>query len=211
MAAVAGGPLSGRAAPAPTDHQPLRATDPLCETSPVFEGVPLVAGLAAATYAAWRSYVAARSALLPLIREGDPTRTLIDATRPVYSRSRVRSAARNVAVSLAWLTVAMYGLVPGVGRDGPPGDRGRPAMTATAERVAAVLDRYEAVVGIEIHCQLKTASKMFCGCSTAYDGAPPNTHVLPGLPRPPGGAAGHQPPRGGVRDRDRHRDRGAHP
>ena len=58
-------------------------------------------------------------------------------------------------------------------------------MTATAERVAAVLDRYEAVVGIEIHCQLKTASKMFCGCSTAYDGAPPNSHVCPvclGLP-----------------------------
>ena len=58
-------------------------------------------------------------------------------------------------------------------------------MTATAERVAAVLDRYEAVVGIEIHCQLKTASKMFCGCSTAYDGAAPNTHVCPvclGLP-----------------------------
>ena len=58
-------------------------------------------------------------------------------------------------------------------------------MTAAAERVAAVLDRYEAVVGIEIHCQLKTASKMFCGCSTAYDGAAPNTHVCPvclGLP-----------------------------
>ncbi|HEY4189391.1 MAG TPA: Asp-tRNA(Asn)/Glu-tRNA(Gln) amidotransferase subunit GatB [Candidatus Limnocylindrales bacterium] len=58
-------------------------------------------------------------------------------------------------------------------------------MTATAERVAAVMDRYEAVIGIEIHCQLKTASKMFCGCSTAYDGAAPNTHVCPvclGLP-----------------------------
>jgi aspartyl-tRNA(Asn)/glutamyl-tRNA(Gln) amidotransferase subunit B len=58
-------------------------------------------------------------------------------------------------------------------------------VTATAERVAAVLHRYEAVVGIEIHCQLKTASKMFCGCSTDYDGAPPNTHVCPvclGLP-----------------------------
>jgi aspartyl-tRNA(Asn)/glutamyl-tRNA(Gln) amidotransferase subunit B len=58
-------------------------------------------------------------------------------------------------------------------------------MTATAERVAAVLDRYEAVVGIEIHCQLRTQSKMFCGCSTAYDGAAPNTHVCPvclGLP-----------------------------
>jgi aspartyl-tRNA(Asn)/glutamyl-tRNA(Gln) amidotransferase subunit B len=46
-------------------------------------------------------------------------------------------------------------------------------------------DRYEAVIGVEVHCQLKTASKMFCSCSTAYDGAPPNTHVCPvclGLP-----------------------------
>jgi len=45
--------------------------------------------------------------------------------------------------------------------------------------------RYEAVIGIEVHCQLKTASKMFCGCSTEYDGAPPNTHCCPvclGLP-----------------------------
>jgi aspartyl-tRNA(Asn)/glutamyl-tRNA(Gln) amidotransferase subunit B len=50
---------------------------------------------------------------------------------------------------------------------------------------SAVLDRYEAVIGIEVHSQLKTASKMFCGCSTEYDGAPPNTHVCPvclGLP-----------------------------
>ncbi len=76
----------------------------------MFEGVPLVAGLAGATYAAWRSYVAARSALLPLVREGDPTRTLIEETRPVHARSRVRIAARNVAVSLGWLVVAMYGL-----------------------------------------------------------------------------------------------------
>jgi len=47
------------------------------------------------------------------------------------------------------------------------------------------LERYEAVIGIEIHCQLRTASKMFCGCSTDYDGAPPNSHVCPvclGLP-----------------------------
>ena len=47
------------------------------------------------------------------------------------------------------------------------------------------MDRYEAVIGIEVHSQLKTASKMFCGCSTEYDGAAPNTHVCPvclGLP-----------------------------
>ena len=58
-------------------------------------------------------------------------------------------------------------------------------MSATAERVATVMERYEAVIGIEIHCQLRTASKMFCSCSTAYDGASPNTHCCPvclGLP-----------------------------
>jgi aspartyl-tRNA(Asn)/glutamyl-tRNA(Gln) amidotransferase subunit B len=52
-------------------------------------------------------------------------------------------------------------------------------------RTTAALERYEAVIGVEVHCQLRTASKMFCGCSTDYDGAPPNTHVCPvclGLP-----------------------------
>jgi aspartyl-tRNA(Asn)/glutamyl-tRNA(Gln) amidotransferase subunit B len=56
---------------------------------------------------------------------------------------------------------------------------------SSASALAAALDRYEPVIGIEVHCQLKTASKMFCGCSTAYDGAAPNTHVCPvclGLP-----------------------------
>ncbi len=54
-----------------------------------------------------------------------------------------------------------------------------------AAPVPGPLDRYEAVIGIEVHCQLKTASKMFCGCSTDYDGAPPNTRTCPvclGLP-----------------------------
>jgi aspartyl-tRNA(Asn)/glutamyl-tRNA(Gln) amidotransferase subunit B len=59
-------------------------------------------------------------------------------------------------------------------------------MSAVTPALAStVLDRYEAVIGIEIHCQLRTASKMFCACSTAYDGAPPNSHVCPvclGLP-----------------------------
>jgi aspartyl-tRNA(Asn)/glutamyl-tRNA(Gln) amidotransferase subunit B len=48
-----------------------------------------------------------------------------------------------------------------------------------------VATRYEAVIGIEIHCQLKTVSKMFCGCSTEIDGAAPNSHCCPvclGLP-----------------------------
>jgi aspartyl-tRNA(Asn)/glutamyl-tRNA(Gln) amidotransferase subunit B len=44
---------------------------------------------------------------------------------------------------------------------------------------------YEIVIGLECHAQLLTRSKMYCGCSTDYDGAPPNTHVCPvclGLP-----------------------------
>ncbi|MFQ5586347.1 MAG: Asp-tRNA(Asn)/Glu-tRNA(Gln) amidotransferase subunit GatB [Thermodesulfobacteriota bacterium] len=43
---------------------------------------------------------------------------------------------------------------------------------------------YEAVIGLEVHAQLLTESKIFCGCSTCF-GAPPNTHVCPlclGLP-----------------------------
>ena len=45
-------------------------------------------------------------------------------------------------------------------------------------------DTYEAVIGLEIHAQLLTATKIFCGCSTAF-GAPPNAHTCPvcaGLP-----------------------------
>ena len=43
---------------------------------------------------------------------------------------------------------------------------------------------FEAVIGLEIHAQLLTASKIFCGCSAAF-GADPNTHICPvciGLP-----------------------------
>jgi aspartyl-tRNA(Asn)/glutamyl-tRNA(Gln) amidotransferase subunit B len=37
---------------------------------------------------------------------------------------------------------------------------------------------FEPVIGLEVHAQLKTQTKIFCGCSTAF-GAPPNTHVCP--------------------------------
>jgi len=38
--------------------------------------------------------------------------------------------------------------------------------------------QFEPVIGLEVHAQLKTQTKIFCGCSTAF-GAPPNTHVCP--------------------------------
>lgn len=44
---------------------------------------------------------------------------------------------------------------------------------------------YESVIGLEIHVQLRTESKMFCRSSAAYFGSEPNTHVCPtclGLP-----------------------------
>lgn len=37
---------------------------------------------------------------------------------------------------------------------------------------------YEAVIGLEVHAQLLTASKLFCACSTAF-GAPPNENSCP--------------------------------
>jgi aspartyl-tRNA(Asn)/glutamyl-tRNA(Gln) amidotransferase subunit B len=37
---------------------------------------------------------------------------------------------------------------------------------------------FETVIGLEVHAQLKTKSKIFCGCSTAF-GAPPNTNTCP--------------------------------
>jgi aspartyl-tRNA(Asn)/glutamyl-tRNA(Gln) amidotransferase subunit B len=47
-----------------------------------------------------------------------------------------------------------------------------------------LVSAFEPVIGLEIHCQLLTGSKIFCGCSTLFGGAP-NTHVCPvclGLP-----------------------------
>ncbi len=60
-------------------------------------------------------------------------------------------------------------------------------MTVNARPAAsaATLARWEPVIGIEVHSQLRTVSKMFCGCSTAIEGAPPNSLTCPvclGLP-----------------------------
>ncbi|HEX6349891.1 MAG TPA: Asp-tRNA(Asn)/Glu-tRNA(Gln) amidotransferase subunit GatB [Candidatus Dormibacteraeota bacterium] len=40
-------------------------------------------------------------------------------------------------------------------------------------------NNWEAVIGMEVHVQLSTASKMFCACSTDYLGAAPNSNVCP--------------------------------
>ncbi|MCL2442981.1 MAG: Asp-tRNA(Asn)/Glu-tRNA(Gln) amidotransferase subunit GatB [Treponema sp.] len=50
--------------------------------------------------------------------------------------------------------------------------------------------KWETVIGLEVHAELSTKSKIFCGCSTSYGGSPsgggPNTHVCPGCSGMPG-------------------------
>jgi len=59
-------------------------------------------------------------------------------------------------------------------------------LTKTAvEKTSLTAGQYELVVGMEVHAQVLTRSKMFCRCATDYAGAPPNTRVCPvclGLP-----------------------------
>jgi aspartyl-tRNA(Asn)/glutamyl-tRNA(Gln) amidotransferase subunit B len=45
--------------------------------------------------------------------------------------------------------------------------------------ISALETAYETVIGLEVHAQLTTRSKMFCRCSTSYSGTDPNTHVCP--------------------------------
>ena len=51
-------------------------------------------------------------------------------------------------------------------------------MSTTADTSVAAGTSYEPVIGLEVHVQLLTASKIFCSCSTRF-GAPPNTNVCP--------------------------------
>ena len=67
---------------------------------------------------------------------------------------------------------------------------------------AEVVERFDPVLGLEVHVELSTNSKMFCGCPTEF-GAEPNTQVCPVCLGLPGVAAGGEPHRGRVGDPDR--------
>src|SRR5579863_2958774 len=51
-------------------------------------------------------------------------------------------------------------------------------MLSSPETAAPAASQYEPVIGLEVHVQLLTASKIFCSCSTQF-GAAPNTNVCP--------------------------------
>src|SRR5580704_17305503 len=51
-------------------------------------------------------------------------------------------------------------------------------MSTTADASVAASTAYESVIGLEVHVQLLTASKIFCSCSTQF-GNPPNSNVCP--------------------------------
>src|SRR5947209_13848784 len=57
-------------------------------------------------------------------------------------------------------------------------------MATLTQLPPGIREKYEPVIGLEVHVQLLAATKIFCGCSTRF-GAPPNTNVCPvclGLP-----------------------------
>jgi aspartyl-tRNA(Asn)/glutamyl-tRNA(Gln) amidotransferase subunit B len=51
-------------------------------------------------------------------------------------------------------------------------------MASTTQLSREAREKYEPVIGLEVHIQLLTNTKIFCGCSTKF-GAPPNTNVCP--------------------------------
>src|SRR3989475_12041595 len=51
-------------------------------------------------------------------------------------------------------------------------------MSTSVDASVAAGAKYEPVIGLEVHVQLLTATKIFCCCSTRF-GAPPNSNVCP--------------------------------
>jgi aspartyl-tRNA(Asn)/glutamyl-tRNA(Gln) amidotransferase subunit B len=54
----------------------------------------------------------------------------------------------------------------------------KPQSRQLMTTAAPVKTQYEVIIGLETHCQLSTATKIFCNCSTEF-GTPPNTNICP--------------------------------
>src|SRR5690606_3914083 len=55
---------------------------------------------------------------------------------------------------------------------------GHPEFAQGGTRGMSILSKYETVIGLEVHVELKTKTKIFCGCPVEF-GAPPNTTTCP--------------------------------
>ena len=88
--------------------------------------------------------------------------------------------AISIPVGLAdGLPVGLPDRGPGVQREQDPRRLATPWRARWASMgVPPVADAYEPVIGLEIHCQLSTRTKMFCGCALSF-GDEPNTHTCP--------------------------------
>ena len=123
-------------------------------------------------------------------RRGRPAGRLPDprarhAGRPAVPRRR---RARGRCCSTAWGGPAARPRRPSCRRE-PADDRPRPRRGVLHYDDAVA--RYDPVIGLEVHVELSTATKMFCGCPTGF-GAEPNTQVCPVCLGLPGRAAGGQ-------------------
>ena len=139
------------------------------------------------------------------VAHGDPPMTAGRASRLT---ARERSHDRTDRIPRRWSPRRHLGDGTGLCAKLPRWSRD-PNRTPPADDDGCRLDRYEAVIGIEVHCQLRTASKMFCGCSHGRTtGRRRTRHVCPVCLGLPGALPVDQPAGGGARPRDRPRDRG---
>lgn len=100
--------------PGGQDERHARASHPAsrgsCETLSAMDLLLVTCGLVLTGIGTWSGYRSAREAIVPALNPGDPTRSVVDAARPVYDRTAVRRFARSVAFAIGWLVVALYGL-----------------------------------------------------------------------------------------------------
>ena len=83
----------------------------MCEDGAVAATVLILTGTFALAFGLVRGYLSARAALLPVSGQGEPTRTLVEASKPLHARTRVRTSLRHGAQALVWLAVALYGVL----------------------------------------------------------------------------------------------------